>query len=405
MASLLAAASAACADVRAAGPDDGFAGCVPAVRAAPASTAELGALLAATAPLGATVGVRAGGTQAGLGAPARSVELLVDTCHLDAVLEYDPGDLVVRAQAGVTLAALGERLAAERQFLALDPASGSTLGGVVATAAAGPRRHRYGSVRDLLIGVTFVLADGTCAKAGGKVVKNVAGYDLCKLLAGSLGTLAVVTEVTLRVHPAPAASGWVTVPLRSAASLGPAVEALLASRLDPTAVEVDLAGAAGTLAMLFEGLPEAVPLQVARAASLLGGAGGGAPPDWWGRHPWDAEHPVGVRVACAPARVPAAVAALERFADGAPVRVRGRAAVGVLEAGVARPDGADGEALARLRSELDGVDGTAVVTALPAAAPEVDRWGPVRGLELMRAVKDRFDPGHRLAPGRFVGGI
>jgi glycolate oxidase FAD binding subunit len=444
MADLVEVAAAVCADVREGGAGDVFAGHRATAVATPATAAEVAALLAATAPLGAAVAVRGGGTQADLGAPARALDLLIDLRRQEKILEYDPGDLVVRAQAGTTLAALRARLLEHQQFLALDgPAT--TLGGLVATGVSGPRRHRYGSVRDLLIGAGFVLADGTRAKAGGKVVKNVAGYDLCKLLAGSLGTLAVITEVTFRLHPRPPAQAVVTVPLSTPGGVGAAVSRLHASRLEPVAVELgaNLRDGTATLVLLFEGLEEVVRRQAADAADLLaastpdtGGSGGSAGeagdagdagqagdagdagdageaatalPAWWGRHPWvDLAEPVlGLRVACAPAAVGPAVTALATFAGEAAAVVRGRAAVGVLEAAVAAPDGIDAGALAALRSALDPLDGTAVVTHWVGAGPPggLDRWGPVRGLQLMRAVKNRFDPDHRLAPGRFAGGI
>ena len=175
---LLEVARTVCPDAREATVDDALAGRRALVRAAPASTEQVAELLAATAPLGAAVGVRGGGSQARFGAPPRALDLLLDTGGLAGILEHDPGDLVVRAQAGVGLEHLFHHLLPPRQWLALDgPAA--TLGGLVATGVSGPRRHRYGGVRDLLIGATFVLADGTRARAGGKVVKNVAGYDLC----------------------------------------------------------------------------------------------------------------------------------------------------------------------------------------------------------------------------------
>jgi glycolate dehydrogenase FAD-binding subunit len=424
---LLDAVRPVCPGARPGTPEDAFAGVQPLVVATPSGTGQVAALLAAVAPLGAAVGVRGGATKAGLGAPARALDLLVDTRGLDQVLEYDPGDLVVRAQAGVRLDALQARLAGHGQWLALDPPEpGATLGGIVAAAASGPRRHRYGAPRDLLIGATFVLADGTCARAGGRVVKNVAGYDLCKLLAGSLGTLALLTEVTFRLHPRPAASAVVTVPVAGGA-VQAAVRTLHGTRLEPAAVELDAdpIDGTGTLAVLFEGLPEAVDRQTIQAAALLGGDVGAEPPPWWGRPPWDDRSDgvppegrgLGLRIACAPAGIGTAVEALAGFSAGAArARVRGRAAVGVLEAAVQWPTdepGVDAEALTRLRAALDRIDGTAVVTRLdsPPGSPAekvtdgIDRWGPVRGLHLMRAVKDRFDPQHRLAPGRFVGGI
>ena len=417
--SLLEAVAAGCPASRAGNPGDRFAGRDPAVVAVPSSAAEVADVLRASAPSGAAVAVRGGGTKTGLGPPPRSLDLLIETGSLDRIVEYDPGDLVVRAQAGVRVETLQELLGGSGQWLALDPPErDATLGGLVAANSSGPRRHRYGTVRDLLIGAAFVLADGTGAHAGGKVVKNVAGYDLCKLLTGSFGTLAVITEVTFRLHPRPAAGAAVAVAIDRPAAAGAALRALLATHLEPSAVEVDLDGGdgRGTLVVLFEGLPAAVEHQ-ARAAqqlldgdSLTGDDGTAALPAWWGRHPWTSDD-VGLRIAYQPAALEGALAAVSAScADAERLRVRGRAAVGVLEIGAGVAGKTISTSLERLRRDLEQLDGTAVVTHLPGARPgaeedAVDRWGPVRGLPLMRAVKDRFDPDHRLAPGRFVGGI
>jgi len=161
----------------------------------PGSVEEVSALLRLSHRAGLAVAPRGGGTTLGWGATPRRLDLILSTARLNRVLEHAAGDLVVRAEAGVMLEALQAAAGAAGQRLALDPPDvGATLGGIVAANPSGPLRLRYGTVRDLLIGVTVVLADGTVAKAGGKVVKNVAGYDLCKLFTGSLGTLGVVVE-------------------------------------------------------------------------------------------------------------------------------------------------------------------------------------------------------------------
>ena len=193
-------------------------------------------MLRAAAEHDLTVVPRGSGSKLGWGAPPRRCDLVVDTLRLDQVLEHAAGDLVARVQAGVSLHRLGEVLGGAGQELALDPApglgaparaaldgavpggaavdgpddgahpAGGTVGGTLATAAAGPRRLRYGTPRDLVIGVTVVRADGTVAHSGGKVVKNVAGYDLGKLFTGSFGTLGLIVEAAFRLHPRPAAT-------------------------------------------------------------------------------------------------------------------------------------------------------------------------------------------------------
>ena len=214
-------------------------------------------MLAAAAADGLAVAFAGGGSKLGLGNPPERVDLEVGTRGLNQVLEHAAGDLVVRAQAGVPLADLQAALAPAGQWLALDPPEPrATVGGVVAANASGPRRLRYGTVRDLIIGITVVLADGTVAHAGGKVVKNVAGYDLAKLFCGSLGTLGMVAEVIFRLHPLPAAAAVVTVEVESPAQAGRAVQRLRRSALEPSAAElvVDEMGWPGRLTVVFEGI-------------------------------------------------------------------------------------------------------------------------------------------------------
>ena len=179
----------------------------------------------------------------------------------------------MRAQAGLPLAALQSVVGESGQRLALDPPEpGATLGGVVAANASGPRRHRFGTVRDLLIGATFVLADGTVAHTGGKVVKNVAGYDLAKLLTGSYGTLAVLADVTFRLHGLPAASVAVQTPVASIAEIERVLAAYRTSHLEPTALELqlELPQARGAVIALFEGRPETISAHADDAIALLG---------------------------------------------------------------------------------------------------------------------------------------
>lgn len=195
-------------------------------------------------------------------------DLVVSTRGLDRVLEHEAGDLTVVAEAGLRLSELNERLAAAGQRLALDPPGDPTLGAVVAANASGPLRHRYGAPRDLLIGVTVVLSDGTVASSGGKVVKNVAGYDLGKLFCGSHGTLGVVARVGFRLHPLPAAARTLVVPAGTAEEAQRLAGAVLRSPLVPSALD---ALWPGRLAILFEGRARTVETQIAEARALLGG--------------------------------------------------------------------------------------------------------------------------------------
>ncbi len=241
---------------------DAVAGVVPGQVVEPSSAAEVADVLRATRGSVVPVG---SGSKTGWAAPPTSCDLLLRTGGLDRVVEHVPGDLVVTAEAGVPLAALQEQLAEHGQMLALDPAEpGTTLGGLLSANASGPRRLRYGTARDLLIGVTVVLADGTTASSGGKVVKNVAGYDLGKLYTGAHGSLGVVTSTTWRLHPLPPARGAVVVPVGSVQEAGRLAALVHRSTLTPSALELSWDGGSGELAVLFESIPASVEAQAGR---------------------------------------------------------------------------------------------------------------------------------------------
>ncbi len=202
--------------------------------------------------------MRAGGT---VSIEREGGDTVLSTRRLDRVLEHEPGDLTAIVEAGIRLSALRERLAAHGQMLALDPPGDPTIGACLAGDLAGPRCHRYGFVRDLVLGVTVVLADGTVASSGGKVVKNVAGYDLAKLFSGSRGQLGLVARVALRLHPRPPAEATAVVETDDPRA---AWRALHSSRLEPAAVDVLPPGGAGRarIALLFEGGEAAVARQI-----------------------------------------------------------------------------------------------------------------------------------------------
>jgi glycolate dehydrogenase FAD-binding subunit len=196
-------------------------------------------------------------------------DVVLSTTRLDRVLEHEAGDLTAIVEAGIRLHDLQDRLAAHGQMLALDPPGNPTIGACVAANLSGPRRHRYGTARDLVIGVTVVLADGTIASSGGKVVKNVAGYDLGKLFCGSEGRLGLIARVALRLHPRPEASRTLVVPVSSAADAGETTQAILRAPLVASAVDLLWPG---RLAMLFEGGRRGVDEQFTLARGLVGGA-------------------------------------------------------------------------------------------------------------------------------------
>jgi glycolate oxidase FAD binding subunit len=190
----------------------------------------------------------------------------IETAGLDRILEHEAGDLTCTVESGVRLSVLQRALGEHGQRLSLDPPCDPTIGALLAENLSGPLRHRYGAPRDLVLGVTVVLADGTIANAGGKVVKNVAGYDLARLVCGSRGRLALIARVSFRLHPLPRAARTLVVETDSAARV---VSGLLRSQLQPSALDVLHPG---RVAVLFEGAQQAVGSQLAAAAKLVGGA-------------------------------------------------------------------------------------------------------------------------------------
>ncbi len=399
--------------MRAAGADDVVQGVRPLEVHEPGSLAEAADLLTRLAGAQKAVCFQGGGTQQGLGAPPRRLDALVRTGRLARVLDHAAADQVVSAEAGVTLAALQQTLAKERQRLSLDPpfAARSTLGGILACNTFGPLRARHGAIRDLVLGVTLVRADGVVARGGGKVVKNVAGFDLPKLLCGSLGTLGLVAQVTLRVHPAPETSSVQAV--RGLSSAGALLELLArvrAAQLEPAALLATRGAAGWDLSARFEGFEAGVKQQAARFAALGKVDSASFEPAAFDVHLRAREEAtLRFKLAFKPTALPLLERALEpllaRLA-GAGLSVYPSAGVGFLcAAGATDPDGL-GRALAAAREALAPVARLLLEAAPLALRPLLDPWGPAPpSLALHRALKDRFDPEGRLAPGRFVGGV
>jgi glycolate oxidase FAD binding subunit len=361
-----------------------------------------------------------GGTDRELGAPPSRVDAVLRTERLRGILEHAPSDQIVSASAGTRLADLQAALAPHGQRLALDPplAGRATLGGILAANAFGPRRTRFGTARDLVIGVTMIRADGVVARGGGKVVKNVAGFDLPRLLSGSLGTLGLVAEVVLRLHPLPEASATLVVPGLAADDVWKAARATLDARLEPAAVAALRApatagGAAWTLALRFEGFGPGVRDQVDRCAAALGAErperlDAGAEEALWARHDLlriagDLRAKASFPPAALPAAAPSLLGLERSLAGGAAIAYPTLGIVfvtGVATAATAREVGA-------ARAALGGLGGHLVLCAAPPAVrADVDPWGPPPpAAALMRRLKAELDPDGRLAPGRFAGGI
>ena len=422
------ALSAACENVLTGTPADAVGGIVPAFVASPASTQEAAAVLRAAAAHGLAVVPRGAGTGLAWGPGPSRCDLVVDLREMNQVLEHAAGDLVAQVQAGATIGHLASVLAQAGQELVIDAPAQATVGGVIATGTAGPRRLRYGAPRDLLIGITAVRADGVVAHSGGKVVKNVAGYDLGKLLTGSQGTLALITEGTFRLHPVPVAVAYVTAefaasgPGRAGAVAG--VGSAAGSVLVPSAVELDWPGGpaqtprALRVGVLLEGTESGVAERAKQMSELLASASGApaiavsdSPPARWGQVP---SAGTVVRVSfwvSALGDVLEAVTAASADA-GTRAAITGSAGAGVLYACLDPSAGQDaaGQFVTGLRERLAPLNARGPRTSVVALTgpPEVlagaAAYGAVPGAALMHAVKDQFDPDHRMFPGRLAAG-
>lgn len=379
----------------------------------PTSVADAAALLRSTT---GPVLVRGAGTALSWGGRVDPVDTVIETAGLSGVLTHNAADMTASVGAGTPLRELNEQLAADGQFLALDPPVadvGATVGGLLATADAGPLRLRYGSPRDLVIGVTLVLADGTVAHAGGHVIKNVAGYDLAKLVHGSLGTLALVTEVVVRLHPRPATSAVVTAQADGAAATRVAL-ALTASPLEPSAVEWAADGEAGRLLVRFDGPQAGVDAQAEGAVALLSREGlpadtlpGDATGDLWRDHAAAVrgrDDELVARLSTLPSRLPDVEAAARRCAEqaGGSLSLVSSAALGLQTVRLSGAPEAQAMAYTTLQAEARMLGASVLLRSRPAAVDAlVDPLGPPPSTgPLLARVKAQFDPDGRLAPGR-----
>jgi glycolate oxidase FAD binding subunit len=406
-------------NVREATAEDTVEGVEPSLVVEPGSVGETGELMKLAARAGLIVAPRGGGTKMHLGDPPASLDLIVSTARMDEVIEYVPGDQVVRVEAGIKLEDLQDHLSGSNQMLAIDPPErGATIGGIVAANSSGPRRFKYGSIRDLIIGITVVLHDGTVAKAGSKVVKNVAGYDLSKLFTGSLGTLGIIATANFRLHPIPEVSRTVAVEIESPQAAGEAAQAMMHSQIEPTAVELHYGEDAKLLTVLVESIPAGVEAKAEMTSFLLRPFGevrelSDEEVEHLGplQSPAAGSDEVVAKITAPPADLAdvfgSVLGAAERRGLSHP-HLTGHAASGVTFVGLS---GGDEDAGAGFVEEMREIwvrrGGSVALQRAPLALKNrVGTWdngGDYLGL--VRRVKEKFDPRGGMNPGRFVGGI
>jgi len=374
---------------------------------APETFESAAAALRDAGAAGRRVRIIGGATKLGWGDRDGAFDVELQTGGLDRIVAHNAGDMTATVQAGVMLSTAQEAFAAAGQTLSLDPPLGAgaaaraTVGGIAATGDSGPLAHRYGGPRDLIVGATVALADGTIAKSGGTVIKNVAGYDIAKLMAGSFGTLGLILQVNVRLHPLPERTATVRGATGDPRALAAASGALATAPAELQALDVDWRDGDGALLARAAG-PQARPraerlVQAMRDAGLTGVE---LVDDDAGL--WDAQRAAQrsdtqaiVRIAARPSELAAVIDAVTACAGS----LVGRAALGRSWATV------DPASIARLREALPA-GATATVQDRPAGV-HADPWGPVQpaALDLMRRLKLRFDPAGTCNPGLFVGGI
>jgi len=405
-------------------------GLTPRWLVSPVAAEQVAGLLALAHEERLAVVPRGSGSALDLGRLPARVDVVLDLAGLDRVLDDNPDDLTISVEAGVLASGLAARLGRRGQWLPVDPPGGPgrTLGGLTATNAHGPLRFRYGTLRDLLLGVRFVQADGVVTWGGARVVKSVTGYDVPKLMVGALGTLGVLVELTVRLHPRPEFERTWLASFTSSSSAEAFVGLVLDSTLQPNRIELlnepalracAVPTAPAAIAVAIGSVEAAVDEQGVRLGELARQASGRpapAPDNFWERYDRAFARPrdgVVLQVGTLPGRLAATVAAIERGRSsretGASIMIAGCAALGALRVvlGGAALEGA-AALIERLRGVVADFDGSVVVQAGPAALrAAIDPWGPVapEAFALMRGLRDEFDPRRVLNPGRFVGGL
>lgn len=411
-------------------------GLLPRMVVTPKNAQGVSSVIALANQYGLSTLARGGGSHMHLGSIPESLDILIETGKLTRLLEHEAPDLTCQVEAGVTLADLQTHLAVKGQWLPLDPPDPkqTTIGGILASNASGPKRLRYGTARDLVIGLQVVQANGEIARSGGKVVKNVAGYDLNKLYIGSLCTLGIIVEANFKLQPIPTHERTLLLTFSTCQDAMQTVIAITGSLLTPSALELIDAGAASdmsdffglqlptngyTLALNFEGSLVTIERQIEEARLIARANGALLGDDLAGTEQnqfWEAirEHLSGA-VTCKAAILVSQMAHYLQNLDGICRRHDLEAAViahagnGILYIEL-RPGDATPrlvKAIAELRQNAREARGSLVVERCPVDLKRrVNVWGePGSNFRLMQRLKEQFDPKGTFVKGRFVGGL
>ena len=402
-------------NLRAASAADGIAGVLPQLIAEPKDEKQLAATLAMANEAGIAVVPRGGGTKLDWGNPPKNAQLVLSTARLNRIVEHAWADLTATVEAGCTLQSVQETLAQHGQRLAFDGLwpERATVGGVLSTNDSGSLRLRFGALRDLIIGVTVALPDGTLASSGGKVVKNVAGYDLPKLVTGAFGTLGVITRAVFRLHPLPRSTKSFSFDADNSLAAQHHILAVQDSQLAHTALQIRCAASEPLSAdILFEATEEGLAAQESQLRKLLSSTQVKLSPEniWNARQNlWDSPIHAAVlaKISLLPTNIAKTLDALKAI-DGAR-KVNWQVVLQATGIGALRLEAAPPqlfETVEQLRGELQSRGGSLVVLHRPAELASIDAWGDAADtVPLMRAVKHQLDPKNTLNPGRFVGRI